>query len=70
MSALAEPIVRGSVCPLCQRANGCVMASGGGDDAAPCWCVSALLDSAALARATALDGGFSCVCATCAAVAS
>jgi hypothetical protein len=70
MSALAEPIVRGSVCPLCQRANGCAMASDGGDDAAPCWCVGALLDPVALARATALDGGLSCVCAACAAAAS
>jgi hypothetical protein len=70
MSALAEQIVRGSVCPLCQRANGCAMASGGGDDAAPCWCVSARLDPVALGRATMLDGGLSCVCAACAAAAS
>jgi len=70
MSARAEPIVRGSVCPLCSGANGCAMASGGGDDAAPCWCVSARLDPAALQRATVLDGGLSCVCAACGAAAS
>jgi hypothetical protein len=69
MSAPTEPIVRGDVCPLCQRANGCAMASASDGDAAPCWCVSALLDPVALARATALDGGSSCVCAACAATA-
>jgi hypothetical protein len=67
MSDLAEPVVRGSVCPLCQRANGCAMASASGDAATPCWCVAAVLDPAALVRSTALDGGASCVCAGCAA---
>jgi hypothetical protein len=66
MSALAEPIDRTSVCPLCERANGCAMASASSDDAAPCWCVATSLDPGALTRATALDGGVSCVCAACA----
>jgi hypothetical protein len=69
MSELAEPIVRGSVCPLCERANGCAMASASAGDRAPCWCVTASLDPGALARASALDGGASCVCAACAAAA-
>jgi hypothetical protein len=70
MNAGAQPgAAIASVCPLCRRANGCAMAAsdGGGDAASPCWCVAAAIDPATLARASAHDGGRSCVCAACAA---
>jgi Cysteine-rich CWC len=68
MSAPPEPVVTVSLCPLCRRANGCAMASGEAG-ATPCWCFAADLDRTALARAFAVDGGASCVCAACAAKA-
>jgi Cysteine-rich CWC len=67
MSALAEPIAAASVCPLCQRPNGCAMALGSAGATMPCWCVVAALDPGALARASTADGGAACVCAACAA---
>jgi hypothetical protein len=69
MSAPPEPVVTVSLCPLCRRANGCAMASmaSGEAGATPCWCFAADLDRTALARAFAIDGGASCVCAACAA---
>jgi hypothetical protein len=77
MSAPAEmvvPIVPASVCPLCRGSNACVMAAadaaGDSNGATPCWCVAAVIAPAALARASALDGGAACLCAACAAAAS
>jgi hypothetical protein len=67
---MSEPVAlptTSGLCPLCRRPNGCAVAAGAAA-ATPCWCVGARLDAAALARATAADGGSACVCAACARV--
>jgi len=71
MSALPDTsasIGTASLCPLCRRANGCALAAAAGGQAVatPCWCVTAAMAPAALARASAIDGGAACVCAACA----
>ena len=73
--ASPEPVastVSAGICPLCRRPNGCAMAAAGAERAGapPCWCVAAVFAPAALAQASALDGGAACLCAACAAGAS
>jgi len=52
-----------SICPLCGEHNDCAMAAG--REAEQCWCWSAQLDAAALARIPAPSVGKHCICATC-----
>lgn len=51
-------------CPLCGKANRCVIAAGHSD--APCWCFEAQIDPAALERLTPEQRDQACLCPACA----
>jgi putative acetyltransferase len=56
-------------CPLCGGANGCAPARSG-DLATPCWCATAAITDALLARVPESERGRACVCAACAGAAA
>ncbi|AEB57419.1 DNA or RNA helicases of superfamily II [Ectopseudomonas mendocina] len=51
-------------CPLCGKANQCVIAAGHSDE--PCWCFAAKIDPAALQRLTPEQRNRACLCPACA----
>ncbi|MBV7564685.1 cysteine-rich CWC family protein [Pseudomonas sp. sia0905] len=51
-------------CPLCGKANGCVIAAGQSD--VPCWCFEAQIDPTALERLTPEQRNQACLCPACA----
>ena len=55
-------------CPLCGQANGCAVAQG--LLAAQCWCMTATLDTAALAQVPEAERGQRCICPACGQVAA
>ncbi|WP_460528093.1 cysteine-rich CWC family protein [Chitinimonas naiadis] len=55
-----------TVCPLCGGANQCAPAQCGSFDT-PCWCRTAHIDPAILARIPAAQRGEACICPRCAA---
>jgi len=50
-------------CPLCEQPNACGAARG----ESTCWCFTAVIPPAVIARVPAEDQGVRCVCAACAA---
>ena len=57
-----DVIVRPDVCPVCGGPNGCGIAAG----ASTCWCFTASIPAAALARVPDAARDLSCLCAACA----
>ncbi|HYD96584.1 MAG TPA: cysteine-rich CWC family protein [Noviherbaspirillum sp.] len=55
-----------NACPLCGGPNGCAPAAAGSFDV-PCWCTTAKVDAAVLARVPEALRGQACICAKCAA---
>ena len=54
-------------CPLCGKANQCVIAAGCND--ASCWCFDTQIDPSALQRLTPEQRNRACLCPACASVA-
>ncbi|HSH97030.1 MAG: cysteine-rich CWC family protein [Methylophilaceae bacterium] len=56
---------RNPLCPICNEANGCAIASTG-DLQAPCWCKLQKISLEALAKIPESERNQSCICVNCA----
>ncbi len=54
-----------SICVICGEANDCALAREGEASKQSCWCVGKAFPAALRERATARDGGESCICRRC-----
>ncbi|UHJ65232.1 cysteine-rich CWC family protein [Melaminivora jejuensis] len=64
MSASAAPAPDATCCPLCGQPNTCAITAG--LPAQGCWCMSAPVSRAALARLAPEQRGRACICPACA----
>ena len=55
-----------SRCALCGEPNDCALARAATDGTERCWCVDVDFPAELRERATAADGGASCICRRCA----
>lgn len=60
------------ICSLCGLENKCALevAKATGTRVEPCWCVQAVFTPELLAKVPQASQGMSCICASCASVAS